>query len=180
MPHFSLSAFGADSPGIVAAVSGALGEQGCNLEDSTGTILRGHFALMLVVTAPEGTTTGSLERALSDVAERFDLVISIRQLTHEAVGLATPDDAEPLTVSVHGADRPGIVRAISQALADDGGNVVELSTQLVEGGDAAVYVMTLRVLAQGGTGDTVADEVRRTAEGLGVQCTVRRDDADVL
>ena len=56
-------------PGIVAAVSGALGEQGCNLEDSTMTILQGHFAILLVVTAPEGTTAGSTRDGPRTAAE---------------------------------------------------------------------------------------------------------------
>src|SRR5438094_166616 len=54
VPHFAVSAVGADRPGIVAAVTGAFLEHGCNLEDTSMTILRGHFAMMLVVAAPEG------------------------------------------------------------------------------------------------------------------------------
>ena len=84
MPRFSLSALGSDGPGIVAAVSGALGEQGCNLEDSTMTILQGQFAILLVVTAPEGTGAAALEAALGPTAERFDLVVAVRPLKDAA------------------------------------------------------------------------------------------------
>ena len=94
---------------------------------------------------------------------------------------ATPEqDSEPLTISVHGADRPGIVHAVAGALADAGGNVVDLSTQLVGDSDHPVYVLTLRAVAPAGSADDVADAVMRTAGELGVHCTVRRDDADVL
>ena len=62
--RFSLSALGVDVPGIVAAVSGTLGDQGCNLEDSTMTILQGHFAILLVVKAPDALSTSDLETAL--------------------------------------------------------------------------------------------------------------------
>ena len=48
MTHFAVTAVGADRPGIVAAVTGAFAEHGCNLEDSSMTILRGQFAMMLV------------------------------------------------------------------------------------------------------------------------------------
>lgn len=177
-----MSALGADGPGIVAAVSGAVGEQGCNLEDSTMTILQGQFAILLVVTAPEGTTAGSLEAALRTSAERFDLVIAVRPLKDDppGAGSASAQDSEALTVSVHGADRPGIVRAVADALAGRGGNVVDLSTQLVGDPGRPVYVLTLRAVAPAGSADDVADEVMRTAAELGVHCTVRRDDADVL
>ena len=182
VPRFSLSALGADGPGIVAAVSGALGEQGCNLEDSTMTILQGQFAILLVVTAPEGTTADSLEAALRSAAERFDLVVAVRPLRDAGPGTGSGSlrDAEALTVSVHGADRPGIVHAVAETLAGRGGNVVDLSTQLVGDPDQPVYVLTLRAVAPAGSADEVADAVMRTASELGVHCTVRRDDADVL
>ena len=54
MGHYAVSAVGADRPGIVAAVTGVFLENGCNLEDTSMTILRGHFAMMLVVAAPDG------------------------------------------------------------------------------------------------------------------------------
>ena len=44
---------GADRPGIVAAVTGVLVEHGGNLEDTSMTILGGHFAMMLVVAVPD-------------------------------------------------------------------------------------------------------------------------------
>jgi glycine cleavage system transcriptional repressor len=180
--RFSLSALGADSPGIVAAVSGALGDQGCNLEDSTMTILQGQFAILLVVTAPDETTAASLESALAPVVERFDLVIAVRPLKDAADGVdvVPAQDSAALTISVHGADRPGIVHAVAGALADGGGNVVDLSTQLVGDPDRPVYVLTLRAVAPAGSADEVAEAVMRTAGELGVHCTVRPDDADVL
>jgi len=180
MARFSVSALGADGPGIVASVSGALGEQGCNLEDSTGTILQGQFAMMLVVTAPVGVTASSLEAALGAAAERHELVVAVRPLREVEPVSEAPDNSEPLTVSVHGADRSGIVHALADALADGGGNVVELSTQLVGDPGRPVYVMILRALAPEGMADAVAKKVRDKADELGVHCTVRRDDADVL
>ncbi len=146
------------------------------------TILQGQFAILLVVTAPEGTTAGSLESVLGPAVEQFDLLLAVRPLKDappDAAELSVAD-SEPLTVSVHGADRPGIVNAVAGALAERGGNVVDLSTQLVGASDQPVYVLTLRAEAPAGSGDDVADAVMRTAARLGVHCTVRRDDADVL
>jgi glycine cleavage system transcriptional repressor len=182
MPRFSLSALGAVGPGIVSAVSGALGDQGCNLEDSTMTVLQGHFAILLVVTAPDGTTASSLESALQAPARLFDLVVDVRPMSDAEPAAKSGDSepSEPLTISVHGADRPGIVHAVAGALAEHGGNVVDLSTQLVGEADNPVYVMTLRALAPSGTSDALAADVTRTAGAMGVHCTVRQDDADVL
>jgi len=58
--HLAVSAIGADRPGIVAAVTGVLVDRGCNLEDASMSILRGHFAMMLVVAAPPLTDAAEL------------------------------------------------------------------------------------------------------------------------
>src|SRR5271154_3494825 len=80
MGRLWLSALGADRPGIVAALSGVLVDLECNLEDSTMTNLQGHFAVLLVVSAPDRLTAGGLEDALAEVAERFELVVTVRPL----------------------------------------------------------------------------------------------------
>ena len=140
MARFSLSAVGADRPGIVAAVSSGLVDQGCNLEDSAMTILQGQFAVLLVVSAPTGLTAPALEAALAPAARDFDLMVSVRAL-HEAPPAAP--SGEPWTVSIHGADRVGLVHGVATALAEAGGNIVDLSTHLVGTPEAPLYVMTL-------------------------------------
>jgi glycine cleavage system transcriptional repressor len=178
--RFSLSALGVDRPGIVGAVSGALGDAGCNLEDSTMTILQGHFAILLVVSASEATTEASLESALEPVSETFDLVIAVRRIDGAPQDLQEGSGSDALSISIHGADRPGIVHAISAALADAGGNVVDLSTQLVGEAGKPVYVMTLRAIVPPKNADRVAVAVKTTADSLGVHCTVREDESELL
>ena len=41
---FAITVVGHDRPGIIAEVTGALADLGGNLEDSSMTLLRGHFA----------------------------------------------------------------------------------------------------------------------------------------
>jgi len=180
MPRFCLSAVGADRPGIVAAVSGALVDLGCNLEDSTMTILQGYFAILLVVSAGSGVDVAGLETALAPVADRLDLQLSVRALGDAPAG-AEADRTVPWTVSVHGADRTGIVHGVASALERVGGNVVDLATHLVGSGDEPVYVMTLRVsLPSDPDPAGAAEQVRAAAEALGVHCSVHPDDADTL
>ncbi|HXQ44444.1 MAG TPA: ACT domain-containing protein [Acidimicrobiales bacterium] len=182
MRRLWLSALGADRPGIVAALSGVLVDLGCNLEDSTMTNLQGHFAVLLVVAAPDEVTAAALEDALDEVAGRFALVVAVRAL-EDGPGPAGTAGAggDPWTIAVHGADRPGIVRDVTSALAEAGGNVVDLSTHLVGEAEAPVYVMTLWVtLPEGDAGEAAADRIRRAAAILEVHCTVHRDEVDLL
>ena len=46
---FAVTVLGHDRPGIIAATTEGLAGLGLNIEDSTMTLLRGHFAMMLVV-----------------------------------------------------------------------------------------------------------------------------------
>jgi glycine cleavage system transcriptional repressor len=57
-----ISAVGKDRPGIVAGVSKVLFEAGCNLEDSSMTILEGEFAMILVVSLPEALKIEQLDK----------------------------------------------------------------------------------------------------------------------
>lgn len=177
-----MSAVGLDRPGIVAAVSGALVEKGCNIEDSSMTILQGWFAILLVVDVPGDVARRELEETLEPAARRFELVVSVRPLGEgSSGGAARGPSGEAWTLSIHGADRPGIVHGVTEALANAGGNVVDLSTHLVGTAGSPVYVMTLRaMLPSGGQGETAAESVRRASSALGVQCTVHRDDPEVL
>jgi len=187
VPRFALSALGVDQPGIVAAVSGALMELGCNLEDSTMSILQGHFAILLVVSAGPSVTVAELQAALEPEADLFDLIVSVRALHDPVPGAEAGGDPqgsqlfEPWTISVHGADRTGIVHGITAALAEAGGNVVDLATHLVGGADAPMYVMTLRVTLPGGIeAPAAAARIRAAGDALGVHCTVHPDEADTL
>ena len=52
MSLIAVTVVGHDRPGIIADVTGRLAELGFNLEDSTMTLLRGHFAMMLICAGP--------------------------------------------------------------------------------------------------------------------------------
>ena len=177
-------------------------EQGCNLEDSTMTILEGHFAILLVIAAPDGTTRERLEEALGPAARNMDLVVGVwplAEIGEAPAGVAPvgatgnqgvetgageevgPGQYESWSVAVHGADRPGIVHAVTSVLAEHGGNVVDLATHLIGEADSPVYTMVLRVtLPAGAAGERAAAAVRRAAEDLGTHCTLRRDEAELL
>src|SRR5437870_73749 len=77
VPSFALAAIGRDRPGIVAACARTLFEQGCNVEDSSMTLLRGNFAVMLVLAAPEGTTGSSLTAALEPACRELGLLYDV-------------------------------------------------------------------------------------------------------
>lgn len=178
MPHLAVNALGADRPGIVAAVTGVLVEQGCNLEDTSMSILRGRFAMMLVVAAPDTVGPEAMEAALSDAAARFDLVVAVRAIDDD---VPTSPAGAPYGLSVYGADRPGIVHRVAAALADLGVNVVDLATRMIGGSERPVYAMLLDVtLPPGLDAEAVEGRLDEVCGDLGVEWSLHPADADVL
>lgn len=176
MASYALAAIGKDRPGIVAAVAKVLYDTGCNVEDSSMTLLRGNFAMMLVVAAPNGLSAGALEEALRPACGELGVLYSVREVTD------TADVAHPThIIAVYGADRPGILYRVTDALAATGVNITDLNSRLV--GDAAhpVYAVMLEV-AMGDTVDVDGLELvlRELAADVGVDLTMRPVEEDIL
>ena len=178
MPHVAVTALGADRPGIVAAVTGVLMRHGGNLEDTAMTNLGGHFAMMLVVEVPGEESAEALERSLVEEVGGLGLTVAVRPIA-ELTGEGP--SGEPWAVSLYGADRPGIVHAVARKLADNGANIVDLSTRVVGPGPEHAYVLLLELsLPATADADRLARELAELATELGVEIHLRPDDADVL
>jgi glycine cleavage system transcriptional repressor len=160
---------GADRPGIVAAIAERLVEHGVNVTDSHMGILRGHFAMTLIVTGEEA----------GEDALRQDLGVVATELGLEALSLVGVEEAAAVTseashtVTVYGADHPGIVAAVTRILADAGVNVCDLYTRL----SGELYVMFLEVAAPGGLPE---EALAAVAAEQGVEVSVQPLETDVL
>lgn len=177
MPNFAVWTLGVDRPGIVAGVTGALFEQGCNLADCSMTILAGHFAMVLIVEADADADVASLEEALSAPAVAFDLGVSVRELVDQG----HVSDGDDYVVSVYGADKPGIVHHVATVLAEANVNITDLETRCV--GDPAdpVYAMLLEVtLPAGVSAPDVTQRLHRMGAELGVDTSLHPADVDVF
>lgn len=170
---FALAAIGRDRPGIVAAVAKVLYEQGCNVEDSSMTLLRGNFAIMLVLAAPESATLESLQRSLRPACEEMGLTFSVLDIEDTA---EVPEPSHVLTV--YGADRPGILYRITEILSARGVNITDLNSRLV-GTDEPVYALLLELAIRGGT-DELEGALETIAAEIGVDLTLHPREDDVL
>lgn len=169
MPLLAVAALGPDRPGVVAALTEVLLAGSGNLEDASMHQLSGQFAMTLVVDVPGDAA--SVRAELEPVGERLGLLISVREVVD-----ALPDaPGDSYVVSVHGADRPGIVHRVAGAIAAAGGNITDLSTRLAGG----LYVLVAEVdLASDPA--VLADALSALGAELGVDAHLRPADADVL
>jgi glycine cleavage system transcriptional repressor len=171
MDELAVTLIGHDRPGIVADMSGALADLGLNLTDSTMTRLRGHFAMTLICTGEAGA--GAVEAALRPMCADGSLLATVRQVRPES---ESPPSGTPYLVSLHGADRLGIVAAVTRVLARAGGNITDLTTRLI----GPLYVLVAEVDLPPGAADEVATQLAATADELGVEVTIRPGEMDVL
>jgi glycine cleavage system transcriptional repressor len=178
--QFAVTAIGSDRPGIVAAVSAVLLEHNGNVEDSQMTILRGRFTIMLIVSAGDGADVERLEADLQRTGAELGL---------DAVTLSEVSDVRPgveaipsHVVSVYGVDHPGIVHAVTSALAAQNVNIIDLTTRLVGGEEGEpLYAMMMEVAIPAEvSAEAVEQSLRAVREEQGVDLTIRPLEQDVL
>jgi glycine cleavage system transcriptional repressor len=146
---------------------------GVNIEDSQMAVLGGHFAMMLVLAAPEDADTGALREELEAAAAEVELAsIVLEELGAEAIPSPEPSHL----VSVYGIDHPGIVHAVTGALAEQGATITDLRTQLAGSTDQPLYAMLIEVAGP----PPDAERLGALAREQGVELTVRELEQDVL
>ena len=176
--EFAVWALGADRPGIVAAVTGVLLRMGCNLKDCSMTVLSRHFAMMMLVEAPDDVPADALEAALAEAEANFDLTVAVRPLGEGATIFV---EGEPYIVSVYGSDHPGIVHHIATVLADASVNITDVNTRIIGEDEEPVYAMLLEVTLPRSLDPKELDSrLQAMATELGVDASLHPADADVL
>lgn len=172
MSIHAITVLGHDRPGIIAETTGVLAGLGLNLEDSTMTLLRGHFAMTLVCAGD--VAAAQVETALAPLTADGTLSVTVREVPAEE--LPAPSGTS-WVLTVHGGDRPGIVSAVVGEVARRGGNITDLTTRLA--GDLYLLVAEIALPAEADV-EAVDAAIRAAAEAVGVGATLRPAEADEL
>jgi glycine cleavage system regulatory protein len=150
-----MTVIGKDRTGLVEAVARLVADHGGNWLESRMCRLGGEFAGIVRVTVPRAQQP-ALEAALGMLA---GLTIVVRG------GEPAPANAQAVLVALEvvGQDRPGIVREVTHALANQGINVEELATECVSApmSGEALFQARAKILVPGGV---KLDELRRSLE----------------
>lgn len=143
--HIVVTVTGKDRPGIIAAISKELFNQGCNIMDTLMSILQGEFAMILIAkpVIPRFLFS-SFARNLSELGRKSGLHISVRQssLKKNSSGIEHRESSSPplnrggagptYIVSVFGTDKPGIVSSVSEFFGKKNINIVDMKTLISE------------------------------------------------
>jgi glycine cleavage system transcriptional repressor len=131
-----LTLVGEDQAGIVAAVSRALFDAGCQLAEASMMRLGGNFAIMLRVSHDPGQ---DLRNILAPVTETMQLHLHLDGDVPAARHQVEPD----VHITVYGTDRSGIVAQVTGALAEAGLNIIDLETAVGGSEASPIYIMSI-------------------------------------
>ncbi len=155
MNHFALTIVGRDRPGIVSQVTEILFKQGCNLADSSCSILGGQFAMILILGHPEFTDRASFGDAFKPL-EDSDLSVALRVLK-QGGEIRSHIEGDICMISVYGSDKPGIVYRVANVLGEKKVNITDLNTKLVGTEERPVYVMVIEAALPDGVDEEDVD-----------------------
>ena len=138
MKHwYMLTVVGKDRPGIVAHLSAALFDGGCNLGEATMMRLGGNFTIMLMVEF-DGNSS-ALTHMVESVAESMGLHLHVDRIDAKLHQHPEPD----VRITVYGADRAGIVAHITGALAEAGLHILDMDTSVAGTEEKPIYIMQI-------------------------------------
>jgi glycine cleavage system transcriptional repressor len=173
MKKVVISVLGQDRPGIIAAVSGILFEQGCNIENVDQTILQSEFSGIFIAGIPVEKDPEILHHKLIDGLKSMAMNVFIKPLDHRQPKLEF-GESEPFVLTTRGPDRKGLVASITRVIADHGVNVTHLQAVFRGTDNPSDNIMIYEV--------DVPDEVdqkelqadlRRTAAKLGLEIRIQ-------
>lgn len=133
MTKVIISVLGKDQPGIIAAVSRALFDRDCNIENVSQTILQSEFAGIFIASMPKGVTAEALREGLAERLEAFKMYVQVKPLAANG-SPAAPTAAEPFVITTIGPDAKGLVARITAVIARYQVNVTNLQA-VFKGGD---------------------------------------------
>lgn len=128
-----ITVIGADSPGILAAVSGIISDSGGNIEDISQTILQNEFAGIFIITMPDGFDLSLLDKKFFEALEPKGLQFYIKTIDAPSVPSEQPN-SQPFVITTTGPDRTGLVAGITSIIASHGVNITNFRA-VFRGGD---------------------------------------------
>jgi len=168
-----LTVIGEDKPGLVETLSRTVTERGGNWLECRMSRMAGKFAGIVRVSAPEAAVDGL-------IAALDELEVQGLRVGCERSGRTEPGESfTPMRLELVGADQPGIVRAISQALSRRGVNVEELSTECSDApmSGESLFRATARLrLPSDLSVDDLRQELEQVANSLMVDLTLVEQD----
>lgn len=121
MAQLVISAVGPDRPGLVGELTGHLHSAGGNILDSRMVNLRGEFAMMILVEAPD-----SAANALTGDLPELGAKIGLNLFVTPQIAAVKPTEGLSYRLKTYSMDQPGIIARLTNLLREHGVNIEDL------------------------------------------------------
>lgn len=169
--YFALTFVSSDKPGIVAEVSKVLYDNGFNIEDSSSTLLRGFFSMILIVSSTKITNEKEFVEIFEPAVKKMELSMSVMPVNQ----LNPPKKSDKtFVISIYGSDKPGIVYRVTRFLSEKSINIVDLQTKVAGKDDKPLYIMVLEVNIPDFKDESWIISLKKISDELGTDIHVRQ------
>jgi len=120
--RFVLSVLVPDRVGILRDISTAVAGLGANIDGISQTVAAGYFTVILTVTLDKSTSAETVRQAVTDAFPPGEASVIVRDYERRAARVSHPD-TDRYVFTATGADRRGILKAVTTYLADKGINI---------------------------------------------------------
>lgn len=175
--YFILSAIGKDRPGIVADVSEVIYECGGNIEDSSMSLLRNHFALLLLFSTEREEVNQKLSSGLKRLEWEKNLTVFYSPITLEEALPRAKEETERFKITTSGIDHAGIVFKICRLLSGKRINIADMETHRVLSAESGTPLFEMDIdieVPQSISEQSLREDLHRLANELVIDLVLKR------
>lgn len=164
---YALTFVAADSAGLISHAAKVLFDNGFNISDSSSTLLQSVFSMTFIVSSGKDYS----EEDVKSMFKSSGFALSVYKIVSERQSA----EGDHYSISVYGADKPGIVYAITNVLSKHNINIQELQTKETGKKESQVYIMMFEVVIPPALSEEVwTVELKNIAKGIGTDVTCRK------
>jgi glycine cleavage system transcriptional repressor len=175
--YFILSAIGKDRPGIVADVAEVIYECGGNVEDSSMSLLRNHFALLLLFSTEREEVNQKLSSGLKRLEWEKNLTVFYSPISLEEAHPKAKEQTDRFKITTSGVDHAGIVFKVCRLLANGRINIVDMETRRVLSAESGtpLFEMAMDIeVPRSMTEQSLREDLHRLANELMIDLVFRK------
>jgi glycine cleavage system transcriptional repressor len=175
--YFILSAIGKDRPGIVADVSEVIYGCGGNIEDSSMSLLRNHFALLLLFSTEREEVNQKLSSDLKRLEWEKNLSVFFSPITFEEAHPGVGRETDRFKINTSGIDQSGIVFKVCRLLADREINILDMKTHRLISAESGTSIFEMDIdvdVPRSVSEEGLRKDLHRLADELRIDLVLRR------
>lgn len=164
----------ANRVGILAAVTNAMAELGCDLQEVSQTVIQKFFTIILAAEFPDHRDPEVVVDHIRDVCRPYRIEVCLKDPSLETLQEDRDEGVDKFILTVTGHDQPGIIRQISARLAQEGIDITGLHA--VRNDDDRSFVMVMELAVPLGVEPlSLQQELEDIGSSIGLSATMQHE-----